>query len=172
MISKIDMYKTFYIIIIISLTSSLSLSQNNHAGENRFAVGGRIGLSVAGGAETSAGFQFGITGEYFFNQDFEMAAISEVNINSQTGTPIEWANSFKYFISINKADIKPYIDGGFGLWFYPGGPSFAIRFGGGTNFLATPKIYIPVDIQIGPVFATGGSVFYFAVTSGIRYYLP
>lgn len=161
------MAKIFFLLFSISLFSVSIYSQN------RFVVGGRLGLSVAGGVETSPGFQIGPMGEYYFgHESSRMAVGTEININTQAGTPVEWANYFKYFIEINKTNIKPYIDAGLGLWFYPGGPSLAIRFGGGINFLVAPNIYIPADIQLGPVFATGTSVFYFAITTGIRYEIP
>jgi hypothetical protein len=161
------MTKIFFLLVIIGLFSVTAHSQN------RFIAGGRIGLSVAGGVETSPGFQIGPMGEYYFNSDNNKMAIGmELNINTQAGTPVEWANYFKYFIEINKPEIKPYVDGGLSLWFYPGGPSLALRFGGGLNFLVAPGIYIPADIQLGPVFATGSSVFYFAITTGIRYEIP
>lgn len=161
------MIKIFFLLSFICLLSIPSYSQG------RFVVGGRMGLSVAGGVETSPGFQIGPMAEYLFIPgNNSMALGSEININTQSGTPVEWADYFKYFIKISKTEIKPYVDGGLSLWFYPGGPSLAIRFGGGINFLVAPNIYIPADIQLGPVFATGTSVFYFAITSGIRYELP
>ncbi|MFZ0455744.1 MAG: hypothetical protein WCE54_16320 [Ignavibacteriaceae bacterium] len=161
------MIKIPFLLFAISLFSVSVYSQN------RFVVGGSLGLSVAGGVETSPGFQIGTMGEYYFNpENNKMAVGTGININTQSGTPVEWANYFKYFIEINRPDIKPYIDAGLSLWFYPGGPSAAIRFGGGINFLVAPHIYIPADVQLGPVFATGTSVFYFAVTTGIRYELP
>jgi len=161
------MTKIFFLFFAISLFAISAYSQN------RFVVGGRLGLSVAGGVETSPGFQIGPMGEYYFNtQNYRMAVGTEININTQSGTPVEWANYFKYFIEINKPDMKPYIDAGLSLWFYPGGPSLALGFGGGINFLVAPNIYIPADIQLGPVFATGTSVFYFAITTGIRYEIP
>ena len=161
------MTKIFFLLSFVCLFSVLSYSQN------RFVVGGRMGLSVAGEVETSPGFQIGPMGEYFFIPgNNEMALGSEININTQNDTPIEWANYFKYFVKFSRADIKPYVDGGLSLWFYRGSPSLAIRFGGGINFLVAPNIYIPADIQLGPVFATGTSVFYFVITSGIRYEIP
>ena len=161
------MKKISLALTVVSLLIGSAYSQG------KFVAGGRIGLSVAGGAETSPGFQIGPMGEYFFNSNnTNMALGTELNINTQAGTPVEWANYFKYFIAVNRIDMKPYIDGGLSLWFYPGGPSLAIRFGGGINFLIAPNIYIPADIQIGPIFATGSSVFYFAVTTGIRYEMP
>lgn len=161
------MTKIFFLLFAIGLFSVPAYSQN------KFVIGGRLGLSVAGGVETSPGFQIGPLGEYYFNpENNRMALGTGININTQSGTPVEWANYFKYFIEINKADMKPYIDGGLSLWFYPEGPSLALSFGGGINFLVVPNIYIPVDIQLGPVFATGTTVFYFAITTGIRYEIP
>ncbi|MFZ0455743.1 MAG: hypothetical protein WAM24_18490 [Ignavibacteriaceae bacterium] len=60
------------------------------------------------------------------------------------------------------------------------------------NFKVAPNIYIPADIQMGPVFygssggggyydyfgnyyggsSTSSTIFYFAITTGIRYELP
>jgi hypothetical protein len=162
------MKKIFYIVAVICFLTGYSYSQS------KFVIGGRMGLSVAGGSETSAGFQIGPMGEYYFNpNDDKMALCTELNINTQPGTPVEWANYFKYYITIiNKINMKPYIDGGLSLWFYPGGPSLAVRFGGGINFLVAPNIYVPADVQLGPIFATGTTVFYFALTTGIRYNLP
>ncbi len=161
------MNKIFLLLFAISFFSVAAYSQN------RFVVGGGLGLSVAGGVETSPGFQIGPMGEYYLEpENNRMAVGTGININSQSGTPVEWANYFKYFININKTDMKPYIDAGLSLWFYHGGPSLAVRFGGGINFLVAPNIYIPADVQLGPVFATGTSVFYFALTTGIRYEIP
>ncbi len=161
------MIKIFFIILVIYFFSGVIYSQS------KFDIGGRIGLSVAGGAETSPGFQIGFVGEYNFDSlNNKMAVGTEFNLNTQPGTPVEWANYFKYYISLSRTDIKPYIDGGLSLWFFSDGPFAAIRFGGGINFLIAPNLYIPADIQVGPIFTTGNSVFYFAITSGIRYYLP
>ena len=101
-----------------------------------------------------------------------MAVGTEFNINKQGGTPIEWANQFKYYFDVPQSNIKPYADGGFNLFFITGGPYFGIRFGGGANFPIAPNLYIPADLQLGPVFASGSTVFYIAITSGIRYELP
>ena len=135
------------------------------------SVGGRLGFSLAsGGGASEAGLQIGATYDYEFNKG--MAVGTEFNINTQTGTPIEWANYFKYFISIKKPNISPYVDGGFNLWFVTGGPYFGLRFGGGAYFKIAPNLYIPADLQFGPIFVTGTSAFYLAITSGIRYTLP
>jgi len=147
-------------------------------------VGGRLGISIgsAGGggsfynfqtgqyestSNTSAGLQIGFTGEAIFDKAY--AIVSEFNINTQAGTPIEWANSFKYYFAIRGSKIKAYADAGFNLLLVTGGPYFGIRFGGGALFPIAPKLYIPADLQLGPIFATGSTVFYIAITSGIRY---
>jgi len=43
---------------------------------------------------------------------------------------------------------------------------------GGAYFPVAPHIEIPADLQMGPVFTTGSTTFYLAITSGIRYTLP
>ena len=151
----------------------------------KWAVGGRFGLSIgSGGGGSSAGLQFGPTGEVLFNRN--MAVATELNINTQGGTPIEWANTFKYFFDVPGSNIKPYADAGIGLWFFTGGPYFGIRFGGGALFQVAPNLYIPADLQLGPVFysrsttdfytgqssSTSDTFLFFAITTGIRYEIP
>jgi hypothetical protein len=151
----------------------------------KWIVGGRLGLSLADGA---AGLQIGPMGELLFNPS--MGVGTELNINTQNNTWVEWADYFKYYFNLPaNPDIKPYADAGLSLFFATGGPYFGIRFGGGVNFKIAPNLFIPADIQMGPVFGVGGgggyydyygfyyggsssTVFYFAITSGIRYQLP
>ena len=99
----------------------------------------------------------------------QMGIGSEFNINTQAGTPIEWATFFKMYFLIKGSDIRPYADGGFNLFFVTGGPYFGIRFGGGALFKIANRLYVPADLQLGLVFPTGATVFYLAITSGIRY---
>jgi hypothetical protein len=167
------------IALIITLSVTTADSQTTS-----WAVGGRLGISIgsyggggtvynfygfptASASTTSAGLQIGPTGEVIFNKQFAIA--TEFNINTQAGTPIEWANTFKVYFPIAGSKIKPYADAGFSLWFITGGPYFGIRGGGGALFPIANKLYIPADIQLGPVFITGGTFFYIAATSGIRY---
>lgn len=150
------------ILIVLFLISAGAMSGQNTQG----IIGGKLGMSSIDG---NAGLLLGPMGELKFNKN--MAAGSEFNINTQTGTPIEWAFYFKYYIDVQGSQVKPYVNGGFSLWFYTGGPYFGLRFGGGVNFPVAPKISIPADLQFGPVFASGTSVFLFTLSSGIRYEL-
>ena len=148
--------------VLIALHTSSAISQV------RWTVGGNMGLSIAsGGGGSQAGFHFGPMGEAVFNK--QMAVGSEFDINTQTGTPIEWANYFKYYITVQGSKIKPYADAGFGLYFVTGGPYFDLRFGGGAQFPVAKNLYIPAEIQLGPVFATGATIFVIYIRSGIRY---
>ncbi len=157
--------------------------------QTRWMVGGRLGMSLytisasTGGyydyfygyvgststSTTSAGLQIGPMGEVIFNK--QMAVGTEFNINTQGGTPIQWASYFKYYFAISGSTIKPYADAGFSLFFVTGGPYFGIQAGGGAMFEISKNLYIPADIELGPVFLGGviGTGFYLAVTSGIRY---
>lgn len=137
-------------------------------GQTQFLVGGNMGLSVGSAAgESDAGFHFGPMFEVIFQKN--LAVGTELNINTQAGTPVEWADYFKYYFSIPASKVRPYVDGGFSLWFVTGGPYFALRFGGGANIPIAKNLYIAPDMQLGPIFATGTTVFYFAMRGGIRY---
>ncbi|MBI1804825.1 MAG: hypothetical protein HY033_13820 [Ignavibacteriae bacterium] len=138
--------------------------------QQQYSVGGRAGLSIFSSGGSSAGLQIGPTFDINFGGG--KIAGTDFNINTQDGTPIEWAYYFKYLIDVSRSDIIPFVNGGFSLWFYTGGPYFGFRFGGGAYFPIAKNISIPADIQLGPVFTSGSSTFYFAMTSGIRYTLP
>ncbi len=158
------------LIITISVLFLLIFADSAFAQKQQWVFGGRFGLAILsfeGGSAT--GLQIGPMAEMKLNRN--MGVGTEFNINTQSGTPIEWANYFKYYFDIPGSNVKPYANAGFSLWIFTGGPYFSIRFGGGANFKVAPKIYIPADLQLGPVFASGTSVFYFAITSGIRYEL-
>ncbi len=142
------------------------LASHTGAAQVRWMVGGRLGMSIASaGAGTEAGLQIGPMLEVIFNRHF--ALTEGFNINTQAGTPIEWSNYFKYYIS--RGRIQPYLDGGFSFWFVTGGPYFGIPFGGGVLFNISRNLYIPMDFQFGPVFFPSNNVFMVEVTSGIRY---
>ncbi len=152
--------------MIIAVLSLVSLT----ASAQRMAVGGRGGLSIFSSQGSSAGLQLGPTFDYEFQP--RLLYGSDLNINNQGGTPVEWAHYAKYLLDVSRPDLMPYVDGGFGLWFVTGGPYFSLRFGGGAYFKIAPNMYVPADVQLGPVFTSGSSTFYFAMTSGIRYILP
>ncbi|HKI78334.1 MAG TPA: hypothetical protein VKA26_07320 [Ignavibacteriaceae bacterium] len=162
---KLNYKATAFIFIFLLFFSSSIVNAQTSSGKN-FVIGGRLGLSLYDG---NAGLQIGPTAAYYFNKN--MGVSSDFNINTQAGTPIEWNGSFVYALDAPSPNIKPYLDAGMSLFFVTNGPYFGIRFGGGANFKIAPNIYIPADIQLGPVFATGRTVFGFAITSGIRYSL-
>ena len=147
-------------VLVLLFSVNLGIAQN-------YSVGGRAGFSTIDG---TLGLQIGPTFDYRFNKDVLFG--SEFNINTQGSTPVEWGNYVKYVLPTSAKDLQPYIDGGFGIWFMTGGPYFGLRGGGGAYFKIAPDMYIPADIQLGPIFSTGSTVFYVAVTSGIRYILP
>jgi hypothetical protein len=155
------------ILLISALLFCSSIIANAQSLSQKFVIGGRFGLSVGDG---EAGLQIGPTAAYYFNNN--MGISSDFNINTQTGTPIEWNASFNYLLDVTNQNYRPYFDGGMSLWFLTGGPYFGLRFGGGVDFKIAPNMYIPADAQFGPVFGGGSSAFYFALTSGIRYVLP
>ncbi len=160
---RLKYLKATLFICVMILISSATINAQSMSG-NKFVLGGRFGLSILDG---SAGLQLGPMGQYYINSNMSIG--SEFNINTQGGTPIEWNGSFFYDLESSRPNIQPYLDGGMSLWFYTGGPYFGLRFGGGVNFNVAPNIDIPADIQIGPVFGGGTTVFYFALTTGIRY---
>jgi hypothetical protein len=133
-------------------------------GQVKWMVGGNMGLSLLDG---TAGLQIAPMGEVLFGKG--PAVGSELSINTQSGTPVQWGSYFKYYFTVSGSKIKPYADGGFGLWFYTDGPYFSLNFGGGANFPIAKNLLVPADLKFGPVFAQGTTVFYFAITSGIRY---
>ncbi len=155
----------------------------------RWVVGGRLGMSLGtvsvaapynpyayyygttnqSTSSTSAGLQIGPTAEVIFGKQF--AVTTEFNINTEAGTPIEWANTFKAYFLINGSKILPYADGGFGLLFVTGGPFFGVRAGGGALFPVAKNLYIPADLQLGLYFGNSLTLFWLAITSGIRYFI-
>jgi hypothetical protein len=170
---------------LLLLTGFLTSSADS---QTRWMVGGRLGMSLytvsssapnyyyyyygssTSTSTTSAGLQIGPMGEVIFNK--QMAIGTEFNINTQGGTPIQWASYFKYYFAISGSTIKPYADAGFSLFFVTGGPYFGIQAGGGAMFEIAKNVYIPADLELGPVFLSGTTGFYLAVTSGIRYVIP
>jgi hypothetical protein len=181
----------FFLLLICGLTtqaqtfSSFSSPSNAPASSGTdWMIGGRLGMSLASGSgNSSAGLQIGPMAEVIFSRNFAVG--TELNINTQSGTPIEWADYFKMYFNIPGSSIKPYANLGVSLWFVTDGPYFGIRLGGGALFKVANNVYIPADLQLGPVFFSektfdiygkattkGNTIFYLAITTGIRYQLP
>lgn len=165
--------------------SNFSSPSNAPAGSGtEWIIGGRLGMSLASGqGNSSAGLQIGPMAEVLFGKN--LAVGTELNINTQSGTPIEWADYFKMYFNIPGSNVKPYANLGVSLWFVTDGPYFGLRLGGGANFKVASNLYIPADLQLGPVFLSEktfdiygksttktNTVFYLAITTGIRYQLP
>jgi hypothetical protein len=143
-----------------------------HAQNVKWVVGGNMLLSIGtgGGGGTNAGFTFGPMSEVIFSKQYAIG--TEFNINTQAGTPIEWADYFKYYINVRGSNVKPYANAGFSLYFLTGGPYFGIRFGGGALFNVARNMYIGPDLQLGPVFATGATLFFIMIRGSFHYELP
>jgi len=93
-----------YLIVIFVLSILLS----GELFSQSFFYGGKLGLSLAGTDEITPklGLQVGGTLEYVtaFNLGFE----SELNLNTQAGTPIELALKLKYYFETNIEGLKPF----------------------------------------------------------------
>jgi hypothetical protein len=164
------MKRSFPALIVSVVLVALAIAPA-HAQKEKWMVGGNMLLSIAsGGGGSSTGFTFGPMAEVVFSKQFAVG--SEFNINTQAGTPIEWPVYFKYYIAVPRSNIKPYVDSGFSLLFLTGGPYFGIRFGGGVLFNVAKSIYVGPDLQLGPVFATGSTIFFIMIRGGMRYEIP
>jgi hypothetical protein len=122
----------------------------------------------SGGASAAA---FAIGGFFDANVAPQFYVTPELNLYAGSGTLFEIACLGKYFLKIPRSTVAPYFNGGFGLEFGTGGPYFALLFGGGVAIQVAPKLQIPVDLRLGPVFASGSTVFFFSLTGGVRYTL-
>jgi hypothetical protein len=177
------------LVVLVILACFMGARPEAASAQPQWQVGMRLGLSIFTGygqggttannllayyygnttttSNTSAGLQIGPTAEVIFDKHY--AIVTAFNINTEGGTPIEWQNTFKYYFTIAGSQIKPYADAGFSLIFVTGGPYFGIPFGGGALFPITKNIYIPADLQFGPVFFSGTTAFAIEATTGIRY---
>jgi len=154
---------------VLALLPLLGFAHRGNA-QSSWLLGGELGMSiVSGGGSSNAGFQIGPLGEVIFNKNFAVG--SEFTINSQAGTPVVWVNYFKYYFKVTGSKIRPYADGGFLLDFVASGPYFGLLFGGGANFWLARDMYIPADIQLGPIFGDP-TAFDFAITTGVRFEIP
>jgi hypothetical protein len=174
---------TIAILLVMLLAAS---TVPGYAQKPQWAVGFEMGLSIVstgGGGTTDfnfqtgqfetkssgakAGFQFGPTGEVVFSKQYGVR--TAFLIGTQSGTPIEWQNLFRYYFAIKGSQIKPYAHAGFSLFFVTGGPYVGIPFGGGALFPIAKNLYIPADLTFGPIFGGGSTVFGVEIKGGIRY---
>ncbi len=138
----------------------------------KLAMDGKFGLSIlSGNGNSSTGILFGGALDIPLNPNLFIRP--EFNLTTHSGTPIEMAGVIKYNIPTTGYSTTFYVDGGMGLWFSPGGPYLGLDFGGGALFpLSGSNLKIPAEIRLGPIFATGATVFQIALTSGVRFNLP
>ena len=178
------MNRTLAVAVMLGVLTTLSAAPSL-AQKPVWAVGFEMGLSIVstGGGTTEynyqtgrfestgsgakAGFMFGRTGEVVFSKTYGIR--TGFFIGTQTGTPIEWQNLFRYYFLIKGSQIKPYAHGGFALFFVTGGPYVGIPLGGGALFPIAKNLYIPADLTFGPIFGGGSTVFGFELKGGIRY---
>ena len=157
-----------YVVFLFLFTGMVFYNHSSSA-QVKWVVGGNMGMSIST-SPSSVDMTFGPMAEVLFGKG--PAVGTEFNIITGTGTPIEWANYFKYYFTVPGSRIKPFADAGFGLIFVTGGPYFDIRFGGGANFELARNLYIAPELQLGPVFVTGGARFIIQFRGGIRYQIP
>jgi hypothetical protein len=161
------------VLVLLSLVALLLFSASgvSKAQAPKWIVGGNMLLviSTGGGFGSNVGFTFGPMAEVVFSRQYAIG--TEFNIHTTPNTPIDWVTYFKFYIQ-SSSKIKPYVDGGLSLLFIRTGPYFGIRFGGGVGFLVAKNIWIGPDLQLGPIFATGSTVFFIMIRGGFRYEIP
>jgi hypothetical protein len=155
-----------FVVCMLALACVGIFSPATSDAQVHWSVGGNMGMSIST-SPSSADFAIGPMAEVLFGKG--PAVGTEFNIITATGTPIEWANYFKYYFTVPGSKVKPYANGGFGLIFITGGPFFDVRFGGGANFEVAHKFFIAPDLQLGPVFVTGNTQFIIMIRAGARY---
>ncbi len=153
----------------ISIFAVLLTAVSGLAQSNKIMADAKLGLSFLTGGGSSTGLLFG--GAVDIPIDKKMFARPELNITTHPGTPIELAGELKYLLDVESKNTY-YVEGGLGLWFNAGGTSVGLDFTGGALFpLTDSKLIIPAEIRLGPIFATGNTIFQIALTSGVRFSL-
>ena len=156
-------------IFTISVFAVLLTAAAGQAQSSKLMVDAKLGLSILTGGGSSTALLFG--GAVDIPIDKKMFARPELNITTHPGTPIELAGQLKYLLDIESKNTY-YVEGGLGLWFNAGGTSVGLDFTGGMLFpLSDSKLIIPAEIRLGPIFATGNTIFQIALTSGVRFSL-
>ncbi len=165
-------------ILLLGILSCWFVLLNSSHAQVRWIVGGNMGMSISsGGGGSSTDFTFGPNAEVLFNRNIALG--SEFDITTAPGTPITWANYFKYYFAIPGSGIRPYADAGFALVFATGGPYVFIPFGGGAMFPVARNLYINADLTLGPEFynpsgfsGAGITLFIISIRAGVRYEIP
>jgi len=130
---------------------------------------GKFGLSIFSGQGSSTAFLFGGAMDIPIGDRQGLYFRPEFNITTHPSTPIEACGILKYNLPTSMQQTI-YIDGGLGFWFMTGGPFFGLDFGGGMLFpLQNSSVQIPVEIRLGPIIATGSSIFQIALTTGVHF---
>ena len=155
-----------YILVII-ITFLLTSIINGQYG----TYGLKSGPSLARGTvdTVSLGLQIGAQLEYVFGSNIALG--SELNLNTQSGTPIAWVLQAKYYIQLKQKEIKPFFGIGTQVWFFEGGPYYAASLGAGVDLWLNKKFIVPIDLQFGRIFIDEGEVISFAGTVGIKFFL-
>lgn len=157
------MKKYLAIIFILSLFISGELFSQ------KVYYGGRFGLSLAGTDEITPKLGLQIGGLLEYVTDINLAFETELNWNTQEGTPLEWALQLKYYFETNVVGLRPYLSIGGDLWFFGDGPYVGGKVGGGLDMQLSRHFVIPLDFQIGQVFIGDETANYFAGTTGIKF---
>ena len=153
-------------LLLVAVALAITVLQHTSQAQVRWSLGGNMGIVIAT-SPSSADFGFGPMAEVLFGRG--PAVGTEFNIVTVPGTALDWSTYFKYYFTVPGSKTKPYVNAGFGLVFLTGGPYFSIRFGGGANFEVARNLYIAPDLQLGPIFASGTTVFNIMIRGGIRY---
>lgn len=162
-------------IVVFCFVALACVVVNPAPAQLKWVVGGNMGLSITtGGGGSSTDFTFGPMAELMFGKG--PAVGTEFDITTASGTPITWANYFKYYFTIPGSNIKPYAHAGFALVFVTGGPYVFIPFGGGASFGVARNLYVSADLTLGPEFfnptgisGAGITLFVISIRPGIRY---
>ncbi len=154
----------------IALLALLVLGLTWTATAQPLAVDAKAGLSVLTGGGGSTALLFGAGVEIPIQSNLIFRP--ELDLTTHSGTPVEIAGLVKYTLPAGTASIPLYIDGGLSAWFYSGGSSLGMDFGGGTYFSAGGgKTQIPLEIRLGPIFNSNSSSFQLSLATGIRFSL-
>jgi hypothetical protein len=156
---KLTLSALFALLMTLSVSAGLAQPMTADA---------KVGLSVLSGGGSSTSLLFGGALDIPFQENLYFRP--ELDITLHDGTPIEIAALLKYDLPSTTASMPLFVDGGLGFWFYSGGSSLGLDFGGGTYFSANEgKMKIPLEVRMGPIFNSGSASFQFSLSTGIRF---